>query len=406
MKFGIFYELQLPRPWERGRRAQALSERARPGRARRPARLRLRLGGRAPLPRGVLALARAGVLPRRRQPAHQEHPPRPRHLPAHHQPSRPRRRARRHARPALATAAASSAWARAPRSPSSSRSAATWRTSARCWRRPCRRSSRCSRTAAASITASTSTSRCATCVPKPLQKPHPPLWVACSQLDTIERAGALRHGRARLPVRQRRRGARLGARLLQRHHQAAEEARRLRRPTPTSRWSASSCAPRPTRRRARAPTAPRSSSSRCASTAPRPNRQAPGARHGQHVGRVQQVEARQPGSAGGGAARRPDRLARDASARSCAKFETSHIDQVILLNQAGKNTPRAHLRVARAVRQGGDAGVPGPTTRARGLEGRGAGGEIELEEIDTAAFKDRYGKLAVSVAPAPKVAAG
>src|SRR4029077_20951957 len=26
-------------------------------------------------------------------------------------------------------------------------------------------------------------------VPKPIQKPHPPLWMACSQLDTIERAG-------------------------------------------------------------------------------------------------------------------------------------------------------------------------------------------------------------------------
>ena len=32
--------------------------------------------------------------------------------------------------------------------------------------------------------------------------------------------------------------------------------------------------------------------------------------------------------------------------------------------------------------------------------------EIELEEIDTTAFKDRYGKLAVSVAPTQKVAAG
>ncbi len=26
-------------------------------------------------------------------------------------------------------------------------------------------------------------------VPKPVQKPHPPLWMACSQLQTIERAG-------------------------------------------------------------------------------------------------------------------------------------------------------------------------------------------------------------------------
>ncbi|MGY8960621.1 MAG: LLM class flavin-dependent oxidoreductase, partial [Alphaproteobacteria bacterium] len=26
-------------------------------------------------------------------------------------------------------------------------------------------------------------------LPKPAQKPHPPLWVACSQLPTIEMAG-------------------------------------------------------------------------------------------------------------------------------------------------------------------------------------------------------------------------
>ena len=47
-------------------------------------------------------------------------------------------------------------------------------------------------------------------VPKPYQKPHPPLWVACSQLETIEMAGAARHGRARLPVRVRRGRACLG----------------------------------------------------------------------------------------------------------------------------------------------------------------------------------------------------
>jgi hypothetical protein len=33
-------------------------------------------------------------------------------------------------------------------------------------------------------------------------------------------------------------------------------------------------------------------------------------------------------------------------------------------------------------------------------------GAIKLEEIDTEAFKDRYGKLAVNVAPTQKVAAG
>src|SRR5581483_3434000 len=47
-------------------------------RARRPARLRLRVGGRAPLPRGVLALLGAAGLSRRGEPAHEADPPRPR----------------------------------------------------------------------------------------------------------------------------------------------------------------------------------------------------------------------------------------------------------------------------------------------------------------------------------------
>ena len=66
-------------------------------------------------------------------------------------------------------------------------------------------------------------------VPKPIQKPHPPLWMACSQLDTIERAGRCGHGGAGLPVRQCRCGARLGTCLLQCHHQALGKARRLSR---------------------------------------------------------------------------------------------------------------------------------------------------------------------------------
>ena len=103
MRFGIFYEHQLPRPVGGGRRAPALQGRARPDRARRPRRLRLRLGGRAPLPRGVLALERLRRLPRRRQPADEEHPARLRDpsdaagLPA----PRARGRDRRDARPRL-----------------------------------------------------------------------------------------------------------------------------------------------------------------------------------------------------------------------------------------------------------------------------------------------------------------
>ena len=66
MKFGIFYEHQLPASVDRRLRAPADPGRARAGRARRQARHRLRVGGRAPLPRGVLALQRARGVPRRR----------------------------------------------------------------------------------------------------------------------------------------------------------------------------------------------------------------------------------------------------------------------------------------------------------------------------------------------------
>src|SRR5438093_3343034 len=61
-------------PVGRGGRAQALRRRARPGRARRPHGLRRRLGGRAPLPRGVLALVGLRRLPRRLLAARAAHP--------------------------------------------------------------------------------------------------------------------------------------------------------------------------------------------------------------------------------------------------------------------------------------------------------------------------------------------
>ena len=99
MKFGIFYELQLPRPWSDDDEYDAAEPGARPDRARRPSRLRLRLGGRAPLPRGVQPLVGAGGVPRRGEPAHEADPARPRHRPAADEPPGARRRADQHARP-------------------------------------------------------------------------------------------------------------------------------------------------------------------------------------------------------------------------------------------------------------------------------------------------------------------
>src|SRR5438477_12421024 len=55
-------------------RADPLPQCARPARTGRSSRLRLRLGGRAPFPRGIFALASPGGVPRGGQPAHPPDP--------------------------------------------------------------------------------------------------------------------------------------------------------------------------------------------------------------------------------------------------------------------------------------------------------------------------------------------
>ena len=74
-------------------RAAAVQRGARAGGAGRPARLRLRLGGGAPLPGGVLPLVSARGVPGRLQPAHLQDPARSRHRAdaSRLQPSGPRR---------------------------------------------------------------------------------------------------------------------------------------------------------------------------------------------------------------------------------------------------------------------------------------------------------------------------
>jgi len=87
------------------------------------------------------------------------------------------------------------------------------------------------------------------------------------------------------------------------------------------------------------------------------------------------------------------------------RFRTSHIDQVILLNQAGKNS---HEHICESLELFAREVMP-EFKRDPEHEAWKAGvmsGTIQLEEIDTAAFTDRYGKLAVSVAPKSAAAAG
>ena len=81
------------------------------------------------------------------------------------------------------------------------------------------------------------------------------------------------------------------------------------------------------------------------------------------------------------------------------RFRSSHIDQVILLNQAGKNS---HEHICESLELFAREVMPefqnDPEHEA--WKAGVMSGAIKLEEIDTEAFKDRYGKLAVSVAPA------
>ena len=64
-------------------------------------------------------------------------------------------------------------------------------------------------------------------VPKPLQKPHPPLWVACSNIDTIEDAGRWGMGALGLPVRLAGGGQGLGQPLLPQPHPQSRQDLRL-----------------------------------------------------------------------------------------------------------------------------------------------------------------------------------
>ena len=86
--------------------------------------------------------------------------------------------------------------------------------------------------------------------------------------------------------------------------------------------------------------------------------------------------------------------------RKLQRFETSHIDSVILLNQAGKNT-HEHIcesleLFAREVMPEFHARIPDQEAWKKKVLAR----EIELEEIDTQPFRDRYGPNSVQLRPA------
>jgi alkanesulfonate monooxygenase SsuD/methylene tetrahydromethanopterin reductase-like flavin-dependent oxidoreductase (luciferase family) len=234
-------------------------------------------------------------------------------------------------------------------------------------------------------------------VPKPIQKPHPPLWVACSALDTIEMAG--------------RRG--LGALAFQFLSADAAHA-----------WVHAYYNAFVKRQEKLAdyvtnPNLALTSYFMCAETDEEARKRADGIPFFQFALRFYGQSATRERPAPGTVnlwdeyekwkRENPDALQRalrggligspETIRRKLRAFETSHIDSVILLNQAGKNT---HEHICESLELFAREVMPefhANTAAQDAWKQKVLAGEIELEEIDTQPFRDRYGPNSVQLRP-------
>ena len=95
----------------------------------------------------------------------------------------------------------------------------------------------------------------------------------------------------------------------------------------------------------------------------------------------------------------------DTIRRKLRKFQSSNIDQVVLLNQAGKNT---HEHICESLELFAKEVMPefqGAHPELLKWKEKVLNREIQLEEIDTSAFTDRYGGTMKAMAPAKAQAA-
>jgi alkanesulfonate monooxygenase SsuD/methylene tetrahydromethanopterin reductase-like flavin-dependent oxidoreductase (luciferase family) len=234
-------------------------------------------------------------------------------------------------------------------------------------------------------------------VPKPIQKPHPPLWVACSALDTIEMAG--RRGMGALAFQFL--SADAAHAWVHAYYNAMTKRLDKLCDYPTN------------------PNLALTSYFMCAPTDDEARRRADGIPFFQFALRFYGQSAMRERPAPGTVnlwdeyekwkRENPDNLARalaggligspETIRRKLRRFETSHIDSVILLNQAGKNT-HEHIcesleLFAREVMPEFHANIGAQDEWKQKV----LAGEIELEEIDTQPFRDRYGPNSVQLRP-------
>lgn len=231
-------------------------------------------------------------------------------------------------------------------------------------------------------------------LPKPRQKPHPPLWTACSQLQTIAYAGEKGLGA-------------LGFQFVSAdaahawvHAYYNAMTKRLDRLADypvnpnIALVSMFMCAPTDEEARARADGITFFQFAlRFYGTAEVANA-APGSFNvwEEYVRWRDANPAAVEKAMAGGLIGSPETIRKKLRA-----FEDSHIDQVILLNQAGRNTHEdicdSLELFAREVMPEFHANIPAHEA----WKAKVMAGEIELEEIDTQQFANRYGNVAVEL---------
>jgi alkanesulfonate monooxygenase SsuD/methylene tetrahydromethanopterin reductase-like flavin-dependent oxidoreductase (luciferase family) len=236
-----------------------------------------------------------------------------------------------------------------------------------------------------------------TVVPKPLQKPHPPLWVACSQLETLAKCGEWGMGALGFQFV----SADAAHAWVHAYYNAFVKRQKKLADYRTN------------------PNIALVSFFMCARTDEEARERADGDTFFQFCLRFygQSSDRRRPAAGTvnmwdeynkwkkanpeahmaalrGGLIGSPDTIR-----RKLHKFQSSNIDQVVLLNQAGRNT-HEHIcesleLFAREVMPEFQEAHPKLLKWKEQVLNR----EIDLEEIDTSAFKDRYGGTMKNIAP-------
>jgi alkanesulfonate monooxygenase SsuD/methylene tetrahydromethanopterin reductase-like flavin-dependent oxidoreductase (luciferase family) len=234
-------------------------------------------------------------------------------------------------------------------------------------------------------------------VPKPLQKPHPPLWVACSQLETLAKCGEWGMGALGFQFV----SADAAHAWVHAYYNAfVKRQKKLADYVTNPNMALVSffmCAPTDEEARERA------DGDTFFQFALRFYAAAPGRRRPPagtvnmwdeyQKWKVANPEAHQA-ALRGGLIGSPETIR-----RKLRRFQASNIDQVVLLNQAGRNT---HEHICESLELFAREVMPEfQEAHPKLLEWkqRVLNREIALEEIDTTAFTDRYGGTMKNISP-------